>query len=97
MDNTLTAIDRFDGEFGFLPIAAQVRYGAVPVIVTSSDFQLAAVRVYGDLELYPEAHWYLEAIRERRLNPSRLLNDAMRDINNRVGRRLFDLQRKRIG
>lgn len=84
----MNPIDRFDGDFDFLPTAAHLRYGAIPVVVTSSDFQSAAVRVSGDLDVHAEAHWYLEAIRERRLNPSRLLNDGMRDINARVARRL---------
>jgi hypothetical protein len=90
MTNNLQPIDRFSGDFEFLPVAAHLRYGAIPVIVTSSDFQLAAVRVSADLEVYAEAHWHLEAVRERRLNPSRSLNDAMRDINDRVARRLYE-------
>lgn len=86
----MTPIDSFNGEFWTLPLSAHLRYGAVPVVVTASDFQSAAVRVSDDLGVYPEAHWYLEAIRERRLNPSRSLNEAMGDINARVAKRLYD-------
>ncbi len=82
-------IDKFDGDFDMLPIAAHFRYGAIPVNVGSSDFQSAAVRISADMDTYAEAHWYLEAIRERRINPMRSLNDAMRDINARVARRLY--------
>ena len=86
----INPIDRFAGDFEFLPLAAHIRYGAIPVIVTGNDFQSAAVRVSRDLDVYAEAHWYLEAIRERRLNPTRSLNEAMSDINARVARRLYE-------
>lgn len=85
----LAPIDRFDGDFDFLPFAAQLRYGEVPSHPSREDFQLAACVVSGDLDTYAEAHWHIEAVRERRLNPGRLLDEAKRDINNRVARRLF--------
>lgn len=90
MSAMLNPIDRFNGEFALLPFASHIRYGAIPVNVTVNDFQGAAVRVSRDLDIYAEAHWYLEAMRERRTNPMRSLNDAMKDINARVAKRLFD-------
>lgn len=89
----LAPIDRFDGEFTFLPFAAQLRYGAVPTHPSSNDFQSAACVVADDLDLYVEAHWHLEAVRERVLHPGRALDDAMRDINARVAKRLYDRSR----
>lgn len=83
-------IDAFNGDFDLLPIAAHFRYGAVPVNVGGNEFQSIAVHVSNDLDIYAEAHWHLEAVRERRLNPTRSLNDAMRDINARVARRLYE-------
>lgn len=93
MTTVLQPIDRFNGDFEFLPLAAQIRYGAIPAIVTGEWFQLAAVTVADDLNSYAEAHWYIEAIRERRINPARSLNEAMRDINARVARRLYERSR----
>jgi hypothetical protein len=81
----------FDGDFDMLPIKAHFRYGVIPSHPTSNDFQLAACVVLDDLETYAEAHWYIEAIRERRMNPGRLLDDAKRDINARVADRLYRL------
>ena len=83
------AIDRFDGSFEWLPLAAHLRYGAVPAYPTSQDFQRAACAVSVDLDTHAEAHWYLEAVRERRLHPGRTLNEAARDINGRVAARLY--------
>lgn len=81
----------FDGEFSFLPLAAGLRYSAIPEYPTSADFQNAACCVAWDLDKYPEAHWYIEAIRERILNPGRKLDDAAHDINKRVATRLYEL------
>lgn len=86
---SIAPIDAFNGDFDSLSIAAQLRYGAIPAYPTSDDFQLAACLVADDLDIYAEAHWYIEAIRERRLNGGRLLEDAKRDINARVATRLY--------
>jgi hypothetical protein len=87
---TISPIDRFDGDFDFMPFAAHVRYGAVPTYTTSEDFQLAAVTVAADLDVYAEAHWHLEAVRERRLRPGCALDaETIRAINGRVAARLF--------
>jgi hypothetical protein len=90
MANTLNPIDAFAGDFEFLPLAAQLRYGAVPTHPTSENFQCAAVTVADDLDCYAEAHWHIEAVRERRLNPGRALDDAaLREIGARVAKRLY--------
>lgn len=87
----MTTIDTFTGDFYLLPLAAHFRYGAVPTHPTSQDFQSAAVTVSGDLDVYAEAHWYIEAVRERRLNPGRKLDDAsLREIAWRVAARLYN-------
>jgi hypothetical protein len=87
----INPIDRFVGDFEFLPVAAHFRYGAVPTHVTSDDFQTAAVMVSADLDVYAEAHWHLEAVRERRLRPGCALDaEAISAINNRVAARLFE-------
>jgi hypothetical protein len=88
MTNNLAPIDRFDGDFDFLPLAAHVRYGQIPKFPSSGDFQSAVCLVVDDLDKYVEAHWYLEATRERILHPGRALDDAKRDINGRVASRL---------
>jgi hypothetical protein len=86
---TLQPVDAFDGDFDMLPLMAHFRYGVVPTHPTSDDFQLAAIMATHDGDLYAEAHWFIEAIRERRLNPGRLLDDAKRGINARVAARLY--------
>lgn len=86
---TINPIDRFDGDFDFLPIAAHLRYG-----MPGHDFQLAAVMMADDLDVYAEAHWYLEAARELALNPACVLDDVrLRAINTRVAKRLFERSR----
>jgi hypothetical protein len=87
--DAIQPVDRFDGDFDVLPFAAHIRYGTIPHTVTSGDFQLAACVVSEDLDTYPEAHWYIEAMRERRINPGRALNEAKREINLRVAARLY--------
>lgn len=83
-------IDSFSGDFEWLPIAAHFRYGQVPQFPTSDEFQSACVRVSGDLDRYAEAHWFLEAVRERRMNPGRTMDeDALHDISERVAQRLY--------
>jgi hypothetical protein len=74
----ISAIDRFEGDFDLLPIAAHVRYGAVPPYPTSEDFQNFACTK--EHEQRPEAHWHLEAIRWRRQHPGVALDDGLRDI-----------------
>lgn len=86
--STLAPIDLFDGDFDFLPLAAHLRYGAVPEYPTSVDFHNAVSLVADDTDRYVEAWWHVEAIRERILHPGRKLDDAKRDINNRVAKRL---------
>jgi hypothetical protein len=83
--NSINPIDRFEGDFEFLPIAAHLRYG-----MPGHDFQSAAVLVADDLDVYAEAHWYLEATRERVLNPACALDERMSAINTRVAKRLFE-------
>ena len=81
----------FNGDFEVLPFAASVPYGAVPSHVTSNAFQSAAVALVDDLQSYPEAHWHLEATRERLLHPGRSLDEASGDINRRVAQRLHEI------
>ena len=83
---------RFDGDFALLPFRAGIRYGAVPAYPTSAEFHAAVSNADADLEEYPEAHWHIEAVRERRLNPGRSLDEARPDINARVARRLYELR-----
>lgn len=74
----LSAIDSFDGDFDFLPFAAALRYGPVPLYPLDGDFQgFACVKEH---EQRPEAHWHLEAIRWRMAHPGKPLNDGLRDI-----------------
>ena len=79
----------FIGDFDLLPIAAQLAHGEVPTHPTGDDFQIAAMNL-GDSRDAADL-WHLEAIRERRLHPGRLLQDARRDINARVASRLHAL------
>lgn len=88
----LSAIDRFDGEFDYLPFAAGIRYGAVPPYPTSEDFQnFAGVKEH---EQRPEAHWHLEAIRWRRANPGKPLNDGLKDIARATAAAIIKTQRE---
>jgi len=74
----LSAIDRFEGDFDLLPLAAHIRYGAVPAYPTSEDFQnFAGTKEH---EQRPEAHWHLEAIRWRRANLGSPLDAGLRAI-----------------
>jgi hypothetical protein len=87
----MASIHTFNGDFDFLSVAAHFRYGAVPAYPTSQDFQAAAVAVSSDLDTYVEAHWHLEAVRERRQRPGCALDDnTIRGINNRVANRLYE-------
>lgn len=71
-ETTLTAVETFDGDFSFLPFAAGVRYGQVPLYPTSEDFQrFACTKAH---EERPEAYWQLEAIRWRRQNAAHPLD-----------------------
>jgi len=77
----------FLGDFDLLPLAAQISHGCVPTHPTSDDFQAIALRL-GDSH-DAAALWHLEAVRERRLHPGRLLDEAKAEINGRVARRLY--------
>lgn len=82
----------FDGNFSLLPITSEIRYGSIPQYPTASDFHMASTCLAVN-ENDPAAHWRIEAIRERRMNPGRSLDEAMREINIRVASRLFDSAR----
>lgn len=90
----------FDGEFSNLPIRAHLDIGPVPSRPTSDDFQDAAVRA-GLADPFTiegaAAHWYMEAVRERRLRPGAALDDTtLREIAKRVGERLHKAQRNAL-
>lgn len=92
----LAPVDCFDGEFAFLALAAQLRYGQLPgaAYPTSSDFALAVSAAAHDLDTYVEAHWHIEAVRQRILEPGTKLDDAaLHEINVRVAKRLYDRSR----
>lgn len=81
----------FAGDFDMLPLRAGIVYGPVPLYPTDSDFHIAASIVTRDDDA--AAHWQIEAIRERRVRPGALLDDAtLRTIAIRVAKRLFDLR-----
>lgn len=63
MTTELTKLETFNGEFDFLPLAAEIEFGSVPMHPNSGDFQLAAITF--DNEQSPAALWRLEAIRWR--------------------------------
>lgn len=86
----LAPIDCFTGDFDLLPIAAHLRYGDVPAWASSEDFQNAAVRVSSDLDTYAEAHWHIEAVRWRRANGGRPLDEGLREIAQATARRLYE-------
>jgi hypothetical protein len=74
----LSAVDRFEGDFDLLPVAAHLRYGAVPEYPRSEDFQsFAGTKEH---EQRPEAHWHLEAIRWRLRHPGKPLSEGLREI-----------------
>lgn len=79
----------FLGDFDLLPFAAQIAHGSVPLYPTSNDFQTTAMEL-GDSH-DAAALWHLEAVRERRLNPARPLEDAKANINSRVAKRLYEI------
>lgn len=86
----VTTPDRpFLGDFDLLPLAAHLQHGAVPTHPTSDDFQLTAARLGDSSDA--ASLWHLEAVRERRLNPGRPLEDAKKDINRRVAARLHEI------
>jgi len=83
----IAPVDRFDGDFDLLPFAAQIRYRQVD---SCPDFQSVAVEMSADLDVYPEAHWFLEASRERHLRPCCVFDDVtLKAIARRVAQRLY--------
>lgn len=78
----------FDGDFDFLPLRAGLQYGAVPTYPTYEDFALAVTAVESDPD-DPAAHWHVEAIRARRLQPGIMLNDLLKQINTATAARLY--------
>lgn len=79
----------WDGDFDFLPFAAELGIGVLPLRPTSADFHLAVTDVESDLDDVT-AHWRLEAIRERIARPGcKLDSETKRAINGRVAARLF--------
>ncbi len=87
----LTALDRFDGEFSFLPFEAGVRYGEVPLYPTGEDFQNAACVCAH--EQRPAAVWFREAIRWRR-GPGygRPLNEGLKAIASATATAIYSIQ-----
>lgn len=83
----LTKIDRFDGEFDFLPFAAHLEYGPVPEWPTSEDFHLAVSVAFGADD--PAAEWRVAAIRYRIANGGKPLDDAaLREIARETAARI---------
>lgn len=78
----------FDGDFDLLPIKAHLLYGAVPTHPTYGDFALAVSEVESN-RYEPAAHWQVEAIRARRLNPGVKLDDVRVEINRATAARLY--------
>ena len=84
----------FEGNFALLGLASELRYGSLPggPFPGGHAFQLAAVTVAHDLEEHVEAHWFLEAVRERILRPGRKLDSAaLHEINVRVAARIYEI------
>lgn len=89
---TLDAIDRFEGDFDLLPIAAHLRYGEVPLYPVSEDFHnFVSTKVH---ERRPEACWQLEAIRWRLQNPGRPLNEGLKVIAVATAAAIFRMGRE---
>ena len=84
---TLSRNDSFDGDFDLLPFAAGVEFGPVPEYPLDSDFQMAGMRA----DESPAARWQCEAIRWRRANPGKPLNDGLKSIALRVAAALHRL------
>lgn len=78
----------FDGDFEFLPLRARIEFGEVPMYPTYEDFALAVTQVESTPD-DPAAHWRVEAIRARRLQPGVLLNDVLKQINTATSARLY--------
>jgi hypothetical protein len=80
----------FDGDFDLLPLKAHILFGAVPTHPTYEDFALAVTEVFGN-RFEPAAHWRVEAIRARRLQPGVKLDDVRVEINRATAKRLYEV------
>jgi hypothetical protein len=89
MNSVLTANDRFDGEFDFLPFDAHVRYGAVPEWPVEADFHNAVSVAFH--ERRPSAVWRKEAVRWRLHNGGKALD--LKTIASATAKALYDLAR----
>lgn len=78
----------FDGYFEFLPLRAAIEFGDVPTHPTYGDFALAVSQVESTPD-DPAAHWRVEAIRARRLQPGVPLNEVLRQIATATAARLY--------
>lgn len=91
------AIDNFQGQFEFLPLRAHIMFGAVPEYPSEGDFHLAAMAVHNEGTDDVAAHWRLEAVRYRRLNPGAPLNtQALKTIAEAVAARIFRVIRSEM-
>jgi hypothetical protein len=80
----------FDGDFDFVPFAAYLEFGMVPKFPLDTDVHAAVTQVQADPDKV-EAHWQLEAIRERRKRPGCKFDTAtLKTINKRVAARLYE-------
>ena len=83
---TLTANDRFEGDFDFLPFLSNMEVGPVPEFPTSDDFQAWAIGA----DESPARRWKLEAIRYRIQNPgAKLEGEALKAIATAVAKNLY--------
>ena len=89
---TTTDNDRFEGDFDLLPFAAGVLFGEVPLYPLGDEFQRAAMRA----DESPAARWQCEAIRWRRINGPRPLNEGLHSIALRVAAALHRLNARAI-
>ncbi len=90
-------IESFQGQFEFLPLRAGIMFGAVPEYPSDSDFHLAASAVKNEGTDDVAAHWQLEAVRFRRLNPGAKLDaTALKSIANAVAARIFRVIREEM-
>lgn len=85
----LTANDRFDGEFDFLPFASHVRYGALPEWPIEAEFHNAVSVAFH--ERHPAAVWRKEAVRWRLHNGGKPLD--LKAIARATATALYDLAR----
>lgn len=84
---------QFDGDFDLLPLRAALLFRDVPTHPTYADFALAVTEVESNPD-EPAAHWYVEAIRARRLSPGTKLDDLRAQINKATAERLYKRARE---